>query len=95
VVTPPPSVQPDPTLRPGMVALFAKGGFCYPSLDDRPPGDLMPIFHDVPAGKHKVYCSRTKQSPKELAGEVDLAPGGNIERTVTENGGHLTIARPR
>jgi hypothetical protein len=77
------------------VALFAKGGFCYPSLDDRPPGDLMPIFHDVPAGKHKVYCSRTKQSPKELAGEVDLAPDGNIERTVTESGGHLTIARPR
>ena len=93
--TPPPSVQPPPVLRPGTVALFAKGGFCYPSLDDRPPGDLMPVFRDVPAGKHRVYCSRTKQSPKELAGEVELPPGGRIERTVTEHDGHLTIAHPK
>jgi serine/threonine-protein kinase len=95
VETPPPSVQPAPAPRPGTVALFAKGGFCYPSLDDQPPGDLMPVFRDVPAGKHRVYCSRTKQSPKELAGEVELPPGGRIERTVTEHDGHLTIARPK
>lgn len=94
-VTPVPSPQPIATPRPGTVALFAKGGFCYPSLDDYPARDLMPVFRDVPPGKHRVYCSRTQQSPKELAGEVDLAPGGRIERTVTEHDGHLTIARPR
>jgi serine/threonine-protein kinase len=90
-----PAPQPAPQPRPGTVALFAKGGFCYPSLDDQPAGDLMPVFHDVAPGKHKVYCSRTKQSAKELAGEIDLPPGGRIERTVTEHEGHLTIARPR
>jgi hypothetical protein len=55
----------------------------------------MPVFRNVAPGKHKVYCSRTKGSPRELAGEVDLPPGARIERTVTEQGGKLTIARPR
>jgi len=91
----PPSPQTAPQPRPGTVALFAKGGFCDPSLDEQPAGDLMPVFHDVAPGKHKVYCSRTRQSPKELAGEIDLPPGGRIERTVTEHEGHLTVARPR
>jgi eukaryotic-like serine/threonine-protein kinase len=95
VAAPPPPVEAAPQPRPGTVALFAKGAFCYPSLDDHPPGELMPVFRDVPPGKHKVFCSRTKQSPKELAGEIDLPPGGKIERTVTEANGHLTIARPR
>jgi serine/threonine-protein kinase len=95
VAAPTPPPQPAPQPRPGTVALFAKGGFCYPSLDDQPAGDLMPVFHDVAPGRHKVYCSRTKQSAKELAGEIDLPPGGRIERTVTEHEGHLTIARPR
>jgi hypothetical protein len=95
VAPPPPVVQPTQAPRPGTVALFAKGGFCYPSLDDHAAGDLMPVYRDVPPGTHKVYCSRTKQSPKELAGEIDLAPGGRIERTVTDHDGHLTIARPR
>lgn len=95
VAAPAPSQQPAPQPRPGTVALFAKGGFCYPSLDDQPAGDLMPVFHDVAPGKHRVYCSRTKQSAKELAGEIDLPPGGRIERTVTEHEGRLTIARPR
>jgi hypothetical protein len=81
--------------RAGTIALFAKGGFCYPSLDDHPVGDLMPVFRDIPPGKHKIYCSRAKGSPKEFAGEVDLPPGGRIERTVTEQGGKLTVARPR
>jgi hypothetical protein len=57
--------------------------------------DLMPIFRDIPPGKHKVYCSRTPGSPKELAGEIDLQPGAKIERTVTEQAGRLTLARPR
>jgi hypothetical protein len=82
-------------VRPGTVALFAKGGFCYPSLDDRPVGDLMPVFRDIPPGKHKIYCARTKQSPKEFAGEVELPAGAQIERTVTEQGGRLVLARPR
>jgi capsular polysaccharide biosynthesis protein len=47
------------------------------------------------SGKHKIYCSRTKQSPRELVGEVDLAPGARIERTVTEQDGRFTLARPR
>jgi len=81
--------------RAGTIALFAKGGFCYPSLDDHPAGDLMPIFRDIAPGKHRIYCSRTKQSPRELVGEVDLAPGGRIERTVTEQDGRFTLARPR
>jgi hypothetical protein len=90
-------VQPKPIVEPrtGTVALFAKGGFCFPSLDDHPVRDLMPVFREVPAGKHKIFCSRTKASPKELVGEVDLPPGARIERTVTEEGGRLTIARPR
>ncbi len=88
-------VETAPRPRPGTVALFAKGAFCYPSLDDLPTRDLMPVFHDIAPGKHRVYCSRTKQSTKELAGEIDLPPGGRIERTVTEVDGHLTIARPR
>jgi serine/threonine-protein kinase len=83
-------VQP----RPGTIALFAKGGFCYPSLDDHPAGDLMPVFRDIAPGKHKIYCSRTKGSTKEFAGEVDLPSGARMERTVTEQGGRLTIARP-
>jgi eukaryotic-like serine/threonine-protein kinase len=81
--------------RPGTIALFAKGGFCYPSLDDHLPSDLMPVYREVTPGKHKVFCSRTKGSPKEFAGEVDLPSGGHIERTVTEQGGRLTLARPR
>ena len=87
--------EATPQPRPGVIALFAKGGFCYPSLDDHPPRDLMPVYRDVPPGKHQVYCSRTKQSPKELAGQVELPAGGRIERTVTEQDGRLTIARAR
>ena len=81
--------------RTGTIALFAKGGFCYPSLDNHPAGDLMPVFRDMPPGRHRIYCSRTKQSPRELVGEVDLAPGARIERTVTEQDGRFTLARPR
>jgi len=81
--------------RTGTIALFAKGGFCYPSLDAHPAGDLMPVFRDIAPGKHKIYCSRTKQSPRELVGEVDLGPGARIERTVTEQDGRFTLARPR
>ena len=97
-----PAIEPAPApkreaeqSRPGTVALFAKGGLCYPSLDDHPAGDLMPVFRDVMPGKHKIYCSRTKQSPRQLVGEVDLAPGARIERTVTEQDGRFTLARPR
>ena len=101
---PAPATVPEPVPPPvrevvlpqtGTIALFAKGGFCYPSLDDHPAGDLMPIFEKVTPGKHKIYCSRSKGSPKELAGEVDMPPGARIERTVTEQAGRLTIARPR
>jgi serine/threonine protein kinase len=81
--------------RAGTIALFAKGGFCYPSLDDHPAGDLMPMFRDIAPGRHKIYCSRTKLSPRQLVGEVDLAPGARIERTVTEQDGRFTLARPR
>jgi hypothetical protein len=97
-----PAIEPAPAPkreaeqpRTGTIALFAKGGFCYPSLDDHPAGDLMPLFRDIAPGKHRIYCSRTKQSPRELVGEVDLAPGARIERTVTEQGGRFTLARPR
>jgi serine/threonine-protein kinase len=95
VETAPASTHEPAVVRAGTVALFAKGGFCYPSLDDRPVGDLMPVFRDIPPGKHKIYCSRTKQSPKEFAGEVDLPAGAQIERTVTWQGGRLVLARPR
>jgi serine/threonine-protein kinase len=100
----PQASEPEPTPAPppqvlqpaaGTIALFAKGGFCYPSLDDLPVRDLMPVFRDIPPGKHKVYCSRTRSSAKELAGEVDLPPGAKIERTVTEQAGRLVLARPR
>lgn len=105
---PPPAPAPAPTAppaatdpaetpapRPGTIALFAKGGFCYPSLDDHPASELMPVYRRLAPGKHKIFCSRTKGSRKELAGEVDLPPGARIERTVTEQAGRLTIARPR
>jgi hypothetical protein len=92
--TPPPKREAEQT-RTGTIALFAKGGFCYPSLDAHPAGDLMPVFRDIAPGKHKIYCSRTKQSPRELVGEVDLAPGARIERTVTEQDGRFTLAHPR
>jgi eukaryotic-like serine/threonine-protein kinase len=96
VAEPAPASKPEATQpRPGTIALFAKGGFCYPSLDDRPVGDLMPVFRNLAPGKHKVYCSRNKSAAKEFAGEIDLPPGARIERTVTEQGGRLTIARPR
>jgi hypothetical protein len=98
----PVAAEPAPTVarevpapRTGTIALFAKGGICYPSLDDHPAADLMPVFRDIAPGKHRIYCSRTKGSPKEFAGEIDLPPGARIERTVTEQGGRLTIARPR
>ena len=89
----PPRERPQP--RAGTIALFAKGGFCFPSLDDQPARDLMPVFRDIPPGKHRIYCSRGKQSAREFAGEVDLPAGARIERTVTEQDGRLTIARPR
>ena len=94
---PPPATAPaeTPAPRPGTIALFAKGGFCYPSLDDHPAGELMPVYRQLAPGRHKIFCSRTKGSRKELAGEVDLPPGARIERTVTEQAGRLTIARPR
>ena len=92
--TPPPKREAEQA-RTGTIALFAKGGFCYPSLDNHPAGDLMPVFRDMPPGRHRIYCSRTKQSPRELVGEVDLAPGARIERTVTEQDGRFTLARPR
>jgi hypothetical protein len=95
IVEPAPPTHEVVQMRAGAIALFAKGGFCYPSLDDHPVGDLMPVFRDITPGKHKVYCSRTKQSRKEFAGEVDLPPGARIERTVTEQDGRLTLARPR
>jgi serine/threonine-protein kinase len=97
----PPAIEPAPPrheaeqTRAGTIALFAKGGFCYPSLDDHPAGDLMPVFRDIAPGKHRIYCSRTRQSPRELVGEVDLAPGAKIERTVTEQDGRFILARPR
>jgi serine/threonine-protein kinase len=101
VPAPPPSPEPAPppvreavAPRPGTIALFAKGGFCYPSLDDHPPSDLMPVFRQVAPGKHKIYCSRSKGSPREFAGEVELPPGARLERTVTEQGGRLTLAHP-
>jgi hypothetical protein len=81
--------------RHGTIALYTKNGFCYPSLDEQPVKDLWQVFRDIPAGKHKVYCSRTKQSPKEFVGEIDLPAGAWIERTVTLQDGRLTIARPR
>jgi len=87
--------QAPPRPLPGTIALFARGGFCYPSLDDHAPSTLMPVFRDVPPGVHKIYCSRTKSSPKQLAGQVDLPPGARIERTVTEKDGRLSIARRR
>jgi hypothetical protein len=96
--TPPPTPPPKREAEQpstGTIALFAKGGFCYPSLDNHPARDLMPVFRDMAPGKHKIYCSRTKQSPRELVGEVDLAPGARIERTVTEQDGRFTLARPR
>lgn len=89
-----PKEEPAP-VRKGTIALFARGGFCYPSLDDHPVADLMPVFRDLSPGKHKVYCSRSKGGHKELAGEIDLPPGAIIERTVTESNGRLTIARPK
>lgn len=89
-----PKHEPVP-IRNGTISLFAKGAFCYPSLDDHPVHDLMPVYREIPPGKHKVYCSRTKQSPKEFAGEVDLPAGARMERTVTLQEGRLTIARPR
>jgi len=98
----PPAVEPELSprresepVRAGTIALFAKGGFCYPSLDDNPADDLMPVFRDIAPGRHKIYCSRTKQSPREWVGEVDLAPGARIERTVIEHDGRFTLARPR
>jgi serine/threonine-protein kinase len=90
----PPAPEPAP-VRKGTIALFAKGGLCYPTLDDHPVAELMPIFHDVAPGMHKIYCSRTKESPRELVGEVELLPGARLEHTVTEKDGRLVLARPR
>jgi len=101
--TPPPTPAPAPSpvapepapVRKGTIALFAKGGFCYPTLDERPVAELMPVFHNVAPGMHKIYCSRTKQGPRELVGEVELLPGARLEHTVTEKDGRLVLARPR
>ena len=92
----PPPLAPEPApVRKGTIALFAKGGFCYPTLDEHPVAELMPVFHNVPPGIHKIYCSRTKQSPRELVSEVELLPGARLEHTVTEKDGRLVLARPR
>jgi serine/threonine-protein kinase len=95
---PPPIETPVTTPqkpRSGTIALFAKGGFCYPSLDDHPAKELMPTYKGLAPGKHKVFCSRTLKSPREFAGEIDLLPGIRIERTVIEEGGRFKIARPQ
>jgi serine/threonine-protein kinase len=91
---PPPAPEPAP-VRKGTIALFAKGGLCYPALDQHPVTELMPVFHNVAPGMHKIYCSRTKESPRELVGEVELLPGARLEHTVTEKDGRLVLARPR
>jgi hypothetical protein len=91
-----PPVSPEPApVRKGTIALFAKGGFCYPTLDDHPVAELMPVFRNVLPGMHKIYCSRTKESPRELVGEIELLPGARLEHTVTEKDGRLVLARPR
>jgi hypothetical protein len=95
MLPPEPPPQADPSPRPGTIALFAKGGFCYPSLDDQPAHDLMPVYRNSSPGKHKIFCARTLQSRREFAGEVELPPGARIERTVTEHEGHLTLAKPK
>ncbi len=94
-VEPAPPPKPEVQPRPGTIALFATGGLCYPSLDDHKVGGLMPVYRDIAPGRHRVYCSRTKQSPREFVDEVELLPGARIERTVTLKGGRLTLAHPR
>jgi hypothetical protein len=91
---PPPAPEPAP-IRKGTIALFAKGGLCYPTLDEHPITELMPVFHNVAPGMHKIYCARTKQGLRELVGEVELFPGARLEHTVTEKDGRLVLARPR
>jgi hypothetical protein len=92
----PPPAAPEPApVRKGSIALFAKGGLCYPTLDEHPVAELMPVFHNIAPGMHKIYCSRTKQSPRELVGEVELLPGARLEHTITEKDGRLLLARPR
>ena len=51
----PPAPEPAP-VRKGTIALFAKGGFCYPTLDEHPVAELMPVFRNVAPGVHKIYC---------------------------------------
>jgi serine/threonine-protein kinase len=71
------SVAPEPPPVPGKVRLMASQGFCFPSLDDEPVSGQVPaVYPKVIAGRHRVYCD------KQLVGEIDVPPGGHVERTI-------------
>ncbi len=73
--------------QPGSVTLRAASGLCYPSLDGDGPTGATLTRSQVPPGKHAVYCSLDKTSPRQLVGEIEVRPGRGVEKTiVVENG---------
>jgi hypothetical protein len=74
------------------VKLHASMGFCHPSLDDRPTSqEVMVEYDDVPPGSHRVFCAERQDSPKLLAGVIQVVSGARVEKTIkwTDGKPHL------
>jgi hypothetical protein len=89
---PAPEPPPPPRPQPGFVKLLASMGFCHPSLDDRPTTqEVMVEYADVPPGSHRVFCAERQDSPKLLAGMIQVVSGARVEKTIkwTDGKPHL------
>jgi hypothetical protein len=80
VVAPPPPAPPPVLL--GSVKLRATQAFCLPSLDDRPPKYSPAEYRDVTPGKHQVSCSLELNGPRIPVGEIEVGPGGSVDKQV-------------
>jgi hypothetical protein len=77
VPEPPPAAVAEPPPAPGRVKLMSSRAFCFPSLDDEPVTGQSPVsYPKVTPGRHRVFCD------KQLVGEIDVPPGGDILRTI-------------
>ena len=91
---PPPAPRAPPALTAG-ITLRARQGFCSPSLDDRPPGAIRPIYEDVAVGRHEIFCT-LPGGERMLAGTYELRAGTHPDLIVLPGpDGRPTLGRPQ
>jgi hypothetical protein len=69
----------------GTITLRAQRAFCYPTVDEQPVAGFT-VTYTLTPGEHRIFCARTKDGPRELAGTFTLRPGTNPEVVVKERG---------